>query len=55
MVWLTIWDSPNDAEEFAAALAERMSLAHQLLGSRVAVVAGEAGAVEQQLLGRILE
>jgi len=55
LAWLTIWDSPNDAEEFAAALAERTSLAHRLSGSRVAVVAGETGKVEQQLLGRILE
>jgi len=55
LVWLTLWDSPQDAEEFASALGRHTPLAYRLLGSEVAVVAGEIGEAEQRLLGRILE
>ena len=39
----TVWDSPSDAREFAAALEGRDDLVWKVSGDRVAVVAGDVG------------
>jgi hypothetical protein len=51
----TVWDRPEDADEFVQALPERGDLAWEHAGTRVAVVAGDAGKKTPRLLQRILE
>lgn len=51
----TVWDSPDDAEEFAEALRARDGLLWKRSGDRVAIVAGAApGKTRDSLLDRIL-
>jgi hypothetical protein len=50
----TVWDSPADADQFAAALQTCDDLAWKAAGDRVAVVAGDAGEKQKKLLKRIL-
>jgi hypothetical protein len=50
----TVWDSPADAGQFAAALEPRAGLAWKVKGDRVAVVAGDAGKKQAKLLKKIL-
>jgi hypothetical protein len=51
----TLWDSPADAGQFAAALAGHEGVSCSVSGDRVAVVAGDAGKKTAPLLQRILE
>jgi hypothetical protein len=51
----TVWDGPEDAREFAAALGPRDGLAWKVSGDRVAVVAGSPGKkTTKRLLRRML-
>lgn len=54
VLWSTVWDSPEDAREFAEALAGRTGMAWEQRGDRVALVAGEAADKTQVLLDRML-
>lgn len=49
----TVWDSPTDAEEFAAALTPGGGLSWKLVGDTVALVAGESGKKTDRLLSRM--
>jgi hypothetical protein len=51
----TVWDSESDAEEYAGALATDAGLRWVRSGTKVAVVAGNAGDKTEQLLGLILD
>ena len=49
----TVWDSPTDAEEFAAALTPGEGLSWKIVGDTVALVAGESGKKTDRLLSRM--
>ena len=49
----TVWDSEKDAKEFADALAGKPGVRTKLAGSRVAVVAGEAGSAANKALATL--
>jgi hypothetical protein len=51
----TVWDSPRDAEEFAAALQPDAGLVWKRAGERVAILAGDAGSKEGAILDRLLK
>jgi hypothetical protein len=50
----TVWDSPKDAEEFAAALQPDAGMLWERKGERVAILAGDAGAKASAILRRLL-
>lgn len=54
LLWSTLWDSPEDARQFADALAANTTLKPAVRGDRVAVVAGAAGGKRRKLLKRML-
>ena len=51
----TVWDSPADAREFAAALAPDGGLTWKVVGDTVAIVAGDGGKKTDRLLSRVSE
>jgi hypothetical protein len=54
ILWSTVWDSPEDAREFAEALPGDGSLSWRREGDRVAVVGGATGKKTGRLLDRML-
>jgi hypothetical protein len=50
----TVWDSPEDAAEFARALPRDASLVRERSADRVAIVAGNVGRKSQRALARML-
>ena len=54
VLWSTVWDSPEDAGEFAEALPGDRGLSWRVDGDRVAVVAGAAGKNTARVLDRML-
>ncbi len=51
----TVWDSPEDAEEFAAALRSDSGLLWKREGECVSILAGDAGEKSGAVLNRLLE
>ena len=51
----TVWDSPADAREFAAALAPDGGFTWKVVGATVAIVAGDGGKKTDRLLSRVSE
>ena len=51
----TVWDSPQDAEEFANALDPDAAFSSEVCENRVAVVAGDSGEKTNALLELLLE
>jgi len=51
----TVWDSPDDAEEFARALEPGRGLVWKVEDDAVAIVAGDAGKKTDRLLSHALE
>lgn len=54
VLWSSVWDSAEDAREFAEALPAGRGLAWKRRGDRVAVTAGVAGKKAKRLIGRML-
>jgi hypothetical protein len=55
ILWSTVWDSPEDAREFAEALPVDGSLTFRREGDRVAIVGGATGKRTERLLDRMLQ
>ena len=55
LVLKTVWDTDEDAEEFAAALPDRDGTAWKLKGNRVAFVAGDTGDSTNAFLKALLK
>ncbi len=54
VLWASVWDSPEDARQFAAALPRGQGLAWKRRGDRVAVTAGATGKKARRALARML-
>jgi len=54
VLWLTRWDTTEDAAEFAAALPDKKSRRVKRKGAAVAVVTGDTGGRASRLLSRML-
>lgn len=54
LLLLTVWDSPEDAREFAEALPVRRNFQAEFDADRVAIVAGDVGDKAPRLLARML-
>jgi len=55
LLLLTVWDTPADAREFAAALPARPDLVVRAARDRVALVAGPAGKAASRVLARLIK